>query len=81
MIAFLIWRVVEKTTERRAGSKFVGGCGKHVGGSTCNQKHRGGNRTVGAIEDMVGSEKLESFYGMAIEKMGDSVESLHPIGM
>jgi hypothetical protein len=48
MIAFLIWRVVEKTTERRAGSKFVGGCGKHVGGSTCNQKHRGGNRTVGA---------------------------------
>jgi hypothetical protein len=36
---------------------------------------------VGAIEDMVGSEKLESFYGMAIEKMGDSVESLHPIGM
>lgn len=59
----------------------MGSGGKHVGVALATKNTEVGIGRWAPIEGMVGSEKLESFYGMAIEKMGDSVESLHPIGM
>jgi hypothetical protein len=32
------------------------------------------------VEDMVGSKKLKCFRGLAIEKVGGSVQAFHPVG-